>query len=130
MWDVRNRLFQVEERIGQFIRDLQDLLNRLVRLEQNPWLQQGPASGGSSGTSVYVCVPGTAIAAATGAPGSGSPSSITNQTVYLISGGSYSTVSTTATIYNAYLGSVVSGKVCTLGPNGDGTYTVLGQSCT
>jgi hypothetical protein len=57
--------------------------------------------------------------------------SVTGQTVSYLSGGVSVVFTTNATIYNAMDVATVatSGKTIILGANGDGTFTVITQSC-
>lgn len=92
------------------------------------WQQTSPGGGG--GGVVYFFVPGSAMSAASGNPPSGVPTSLANQTVYALSGGTYSSVSTTATVYNAATVAITASKVAYLMKNADNsTYTVINQSC-
>lgn len=124
------RLSQLEARFERLQLDNQDLRRKLTQaLQYVRDLQARPAGGGGSGTAVFVAVsPGGGIAAASAAPAGGTPGSATC-TVYKIVGGSYTSISS-ATVCNPYRDAVGASKVITVAPNGDGTYTVLGESCT
>ncbi len=86
--------------------------------------------GGSGGTAVYVVVTSSAgIAAASGPPPSGTPGT-DNLTVYQLTAGTYTTLGA-SDIYNTYEAATAAAvRVLTVGPNGDGSFTVLGESCT
>ena len=127
------RLDSLEGRFERLVVDVKQLGKQINALNSQIVLVQGQTSGGSSGTgSIYVAVTGSGgIPAASGAPGTGSPGSASGLSVYLVSGGAHSLVSGSATVYNPYLSATASAvKVITVGPNGDGTFTLLGESCT
>jgi hypothetical protein len=129
---IENRLYALEQRVEYLMRLLQDLLPQLRSAQQNArnaFAQWNPG-GGSGGASVYVCVLGAALPAGT-APAGGAPGSLAAQTIYRIAdgGASYTTVGT-ATVYNPYLSAGTSGRIVTVIPNPDGSYTAIGQSCT
>lgn len=128
MFNLTNRLLAIEQQIAQWLRDWTDLLSRLVRLEQNPWLQQGPIAGGSNGTTGWYVANHLNLTAATGTFPSITPTS-TTAAVYVESGGSLVEVSASATIYNFGPDATDSTKRQYLAPNGDGTYSLVGQSC-
>lgn len=124
---LRN-LTQRVEYLFRLISDLQAQLNNMR--QQLLAAYQASGSGGSGGAAiVYFWVPGGTISAASGPPPSGVPVGTSGQTVYALSSGTYSTVSTSATIYNAAGSTLVASKVVFLGKNTDGTYTALTQSC-
>ena len=103
------------------MRMLQELTNQLRLAQQearNAYGQYNPGSGPTSG-GAYITTPGSAIA-------SGASLSCT---VFQIKGGS-STSLGSATVWNMYNSSVVSGKICTLAPDSTGAFVVLAQSCT
>ncbi len=128
-----NRLDQLEARFERLRLDLQDTQRKLTQALQQIRNAQVKyvAPGGGSGT-VYVAVTGSSgIPAASSTPSGGTPGSATGLSVYAIAGDSYNLVSPSATVYNPYLSATASAiKVVTVGPNGDGTYTLLGESCT
>ncbi len=127
-----NRLDQLEARFERLRLDLQDTQRKLTQALQQ--IRDGQAKyvapGGGNGT-VYVALTGSGgIPAASSTPAGGTPGSVSGLSVYQISGGSYNLVSTSATVYNPYLSATASAaKVVTVSPNGDGTYTLLGESC-
>ena len=129
-----NRLFQLEsrfERLRLLVTELQKAVNNALQGLRNVQSNLPFGSGTSPGV-IYVAVTGSGgIPAASAAPLSGTPGSATGLSVYLISGGTYTLVTSTATIYNPYLSATASAvKVLTVCPNGDGTYTLVGESCT
>ena len=104
-----------------------------TRLENQPYDQGGgyrPPRLGGQGARILFCVPSSGIAAASGNPPSGTVHSITGQTIYGLSGGSWTSINTNATVYNPYTAAVVSGKIAALTSNLDGTYSIVAQSCT
>ena len=126
------RILEIERRIGDFEIRLGQILQRLTGVEQataKQWGQQGGFGGG--GVGVYVAITGSGgIAAASSGPPSGTPGS-TSLDVYQLIGGAYTKIATGATVYNPYLSATAAAaKVITVAPNGDGTYTLLGESCT
>jgi hypothetical protein len=120
----------LEQTVGDLVRRMTEVLRRLARLEQQIWAAAAGGGGGGGSSSCYVCVPSASVAAATGAPGSGTPGSLGGQTIYQVSSGAYTSVTTSGTIYNVSpSSSLASGKVTLLGQNPDGTYTALSQVC-
>ncbi len=130
---ISNRLDQLEARFERLRLDLQDTQRKLTQALQQIRNAQAKyvAPGGGSGT-VYVAVTGSGgISGSSAAPSGGTPGSAAGLSIYAISGGSYNLVSASATVYNPYLSATANEvKVVTVAPNGDGTYTLLGESCT
>lgn len=121
---------QLEARFERLLLDNQDLRRKLTQaLQQIRDLQAKPAALSGLTTAVYEAVsPGGGIAAASAGPGGGTPG-MASCTVYKLVSGAYVSIGT-ADVYNPYLDAVGASKVITVGPNGDGSYTVLGESCT
>ena len=128
-----NRLDQLEARFERLRMELQDTQRKLTQALQQ--IRDGQAKfvapGGGNGT-IYVALTGSGgIPASSSSPPGGTPASAAGLSVYQITGGSYNLVSSSATVYNPYLSATASAaKVVTVTPNGDGTFTLLGESCT
>jgi len=117
------RLDQLEARFERLLLAFQDVQRQLKQaLQQIANNQMGPGGypGGGLGTIFYIAP--VVIAAG---------NSVTNQTVYALIGGTTYTVTTTATVYNVMAQATVatSGKNIICGPNGDGSYLAITQSC-
>jgi hypothetical protein len=103
--------------------DGQDALAR-----QSSGVQYNWDTPGGGGTTVWFCLtPSSSSWTGTALPG-GSPVSFVAD-VYKLSGGAYSLVTASATVYNGYLSSPANSKMVTVGANGDGSYTLIGESC-
>lgn len=116
------RLEQLEYRFELARIAYAEALARIASLEsQLANLQMGQfiGSSGTAGTTVWEIPGGLAISA-----GSSSTAD-----VYKLVSGSSTLAATSATIYNTYGAATTSGKALTVGSNGDGTFTVIGQSC-
>ncbi len=94
------------------------LASQLANLQ----LGQLQQPGGGGGVTYMVMAPTAAITAGLSTP-------LTGQTVVVISGAANVTVSTNATIFNNMASNTVSAKPLVVGPNNDGTFTVITQSC-
>lgn len=84
------------------------------------WAAPWGGGGSSSSGGAFYCNSIPALAG--GATGTGD--------VYQRNGGSNVLFATGATIYNPYASATTAGRVCTLGLNPDGTFTIYAQSCT
>lgn len=117
-----SRILEIERRLNLLARLLDDVLSKLTQAQQqqNAAWRQGWQPGGTGGR-VYYC---DAMVISAGG-------NVTGKTVYYLDGGAEQTISTNATIYNQAAVATVSttGQTIFLGPNGDGTYLVLSQSC-
>ena len=132
MTNLEGRLIRLELLLKHDEQRLSSLESRAATLEQQgrqPLAQMWQAGGGGGGP-VFIALTGAGgIAAASGAPAGGTPGSA-SLSIYQLVGGSYTSMGT-ATVYNCYLSATAASvKVLTVGTNGDGTYTVLGESCT
>jgi hypothetical protein len=113
-------------RLEQLLQFQADAINRLqgdvANLKQQVRVSQAGGYGGGGGGGGIFWIGPVAIAA---------NGNVTNQTVYMLSGGSTLTISTTATVYNVMAVATVStaGKNIIVAPNGDGTYLAVTQSC-
>lgn len=122
------RVVRLESLVTQLQAQLATFAAVLGQLAQNQQLGTMPPSASGS-ANVFFFIPGTAMSGTGVAPPSGMPSSLTGQTVYQISSGSFITATTNGTVYCAMPSGVASGFVTVLLPNGDGTYSAIGQSC-
>jgi hypothetical protein len=121
----------LNQAVAELLRKFGDLLARVKRLEQLAWTLGAGGGGGGGGTSVYFSALSTSLGPASGLPPSGVPNVLSGQTVYLITGGAYSSVTTAGDIVNASpTGTLAaSPKLTFLAPNGDGSYSAIGQTC-
>ena len=124
-------LKELQRRIENLGTDLTRLARRVAGNEQSTMKNWGfsPRLPDSATTNVYFAVTPSSSSWPGGAPSGGTPGSFTAN-VYKISGGAYVLVASSATIYNGYPSSPDVSKTVALGANGDGTYSVIGESCT
>lgn len=132
---IEQQLKALSLRTEYLYRLVQTIQQQLTNVRQQGYAaQQASAGSSSSGPGVYIfAAPSSGgINGATGgaAPPDGVPGIVTGQTVYKLVNGNYIAVSTNATVYNPYASAVAASNVCTLAANGDGTFTVLAQSCS
>jgi hypothetical protein len=91
--------------------------------------QQGSNGGGSGGgQGAYSFMPGSSMTSG-GNPPSGTPTSLTGQTVYQMVNGGWNTLSGTYTVYNGTPNTITSGLQCGLVPDGAGNFVIYFQSC-
>jgi uridylate kinase len=129
--NLETRLFRLEQSIVQDEQKLATLAQQVAQLAQQLWAVAAMAGGGGGGGGgVFYFSPTAALSGPAGAPGTGSPTSLANQHIYAISGGAWSSVSTTATVSCGLPSGIVATKTCICIPNGDGTYSAIAQSCT
>lgn len=122
MTNAEQRIIHLEQLVKTQANALASLQAQVAALQQAlRTIQAGGYGGGGAGATVYTIAP-VAIAAG---------GNVTNQTVSVLQGGASTTVTTTATVYNQMAVTTVStaGKTIIVGPNGDGTYTAITQSC-
>jgi hypothetical protein len=126
---IENQLAIVTNRVEYLFRLLQDLTGQLRAVQQG--LQsafqqtQGPSSSGGA-TCWYAA--GLSLAGTSG----GFPSitcASTTTTVYQLSAGGLVSIGT-QTVYNAMPDACDNTKRQVLGKNADGTFSVIGQSCS
>lgn len=127
-----SQLRPLESKVEYIYRTLQWLIPQIRGAQQT--IRSGQAMGlpqsQSGGGSVYVCAPSSSIAAASAAPGTGTPGGPVNTTIYQIQSGVYVSIGT-ANVYNAMLTATAGGgRVLIVIPNGDGSYLAVAQSCT
>lgn len=125
---LEQRLIRVEtllQALSGQVGQLRDLVGQLQQQQYAPG--GGFAGGGGSGRSVFF-VDGVALAATSGAISAITPTSTTGD-VYKIAGGATVLVQTAGTIYNGLPSATDSAKRQILGANGDGTWSVISQSC-
>jgi hypothetical protein len=122
------RLYQLEIIVRSVQDQLRQLTQRLGAVEQQQFAGANAGNmGGGGGGSILFCQPTAAIAAATGIATPGGP--LTGQTVWSINGGSFVSVSTTASIYNPMDDATVPTNNLAVSLNADGTYSAVSQSC-
>lgn len=124
-----NRILRLENLVRDLLQNVRDLLIRVGNLAQQIIAAQNFGGGGGGGANCLICVVSGGIAGA-GVPGVGTPGGpLTGQTVYIITGGAFTSQSTNASIYNGLPNAVATGKQCLLNSNPDGTYTVAAVAC-
>ena len=115
---------QLEARFERLVLDVQALQAQMAQALQQIREAQTGGGGGQSSSSSNVLYINPVVISAGG--------NVTNQTLYWNIGGSLtSTGITAATVYNEMASATVStsGKYIIVGPNPDGTYSVVTQSC-
>lgn len=126
---LESRIRMAEQRLEYLYRLLQDLIAQVRALQQGLMAAQQQGSMPTSGGVPCWFIPASGMAAASGNAPSGTPTSLTNQTVYRLSGGSWQTVTSSATVYNPIPSALASGKMAAILKNVDGTYSAITQSC-
>jgi hypothetical protein len=127
---IEDRIIKIEQRLEYWIRQIQDLIPQLrsaAQTARNAFQQYQPGTSTGSGIPLFCVL--TSTLNASPAVGSGSPSSVSSQSVYKISAGAWVLVSSSATVYNGTTNSVASGKTAICEPNDDGTYSAIGVAC-
>ena len=122
---IEGRILQLEAKLENLYRRLQDLVAQLnaVRQTVRAAFQQVGSGGGGSSTVYLSCTLSSALAHG---------SSVAGQTVWQLASGSRSNVTTTGTIYNdgpASTNDIASGAQVIVLPNPDGSYTAIGVYC-
>lgn len=117
-----SRILEIERRINLLTRQMDDVMSKLTALQQEvrrAWMQSWQPGGTATG--VYFIDP--VVISAGG--------NVTGQTVKYLSGGVATNVTTNGTVYNKMNAATVStaNKTIVVGPNGDGTYLAISQSC-
>jgi hypothetical protein len=129
MTNSESRIYRLEQALRlaeQQIRDLQVLVGQLQQNQLGSII--GTGGGGSAGIPLF-CVLSGGIAAS-GTIGSGSPGGpLASQTVYSIISGAYTSVSSSASIYNGLPNALSTGAKCIVEANGDNTYSVIAVAC-
>ncbi len=128
------RADKLEARFERLLVDFGNLQQQVAGLiNQLQGLQGGNQSPpATSGGLTYAIAP-TVIAAAAAGPATsgalGGPA--TSQTVYAVSGGVWSPLAGTYSVYNGMNAATVAtaNKTIVVGANSDGTFTVITQSC-
>ncbi len=129
---IENQLQILTQRVETIYRYVyQDLPNQIKAANQGLRASyQQPTTTSSGGGVVYFCCPSSSISGGSGCPGSGSPGGpATGVSVYTISGGAYSLVTNSGSVYNAMPDSTTIGYLLICGANPDGTYTAISQAC-
>jgi len=125
------QLRSLEQRVERIDRDMRTLEEKVkAALQGVRGTYQQPTTSTSGGGGVFFCAPGSSIAAASGVPGTGTPSSISGVSIYQISGGVYSLVTASGSVFNPMLAATTAGHVLAVSLNSDGTYSAISQSCT
>ena len=128
MTNLEQRVFRLEGDLRaaqQAIRDLQVLVGTL---QQNQFAGLDGFSGGSGGGFPLFCVLSAGLAAS-GAIPSGSPTNLASQHVYSIQSGAFTSISTTASVWNGLDNAIASGSSCIVLLQADGSYAVIGVAC-
>jgi hypothetical protein len=129
MTNDAERLFKLEQRMQQQIKQLAAVQQQLADVAQKQWAPPMTPQGGGSGNILW-CSPSGTIAAATGPPSTGTPGGpLAAQDLYRISGGAFVAGPTGVDLYNGMRSGVVITKTCAVIQNTDGSYSVISQSC-
>ena len=118
------RLEKLEGRFERLVLMVQQLVKQAAALNSQVVLTQGQAGGGGgSGGGGYGYSLDPVVIAAGG--------NVTTQTVYALQGGTSVALPGTYTVYNQMAQPTVAtaGKTIMVGANGDGTFSVITQSC-
>jgi hypothetical protein len=120
---AENRIVRLELMVTRLQQQIATLQGQAAALEGQARQSNGVAYNWGGGGGVggdFVCQSIPAIAG--GASGTGN--------VYLRNATGLVLVTTGATIWNEYASATTAGRKCTLAQNVDGSYSILGQSCT
>lgn len=128
MNNLEARVFRLEGLVQSLLSSVSSLQARVGALEQGAHAPTSGTGGGGSGAGAYLAN-NLNLGAATGTWPSIAPTSTTAD-VYAESSGSLSKVASAATVYNFGPDATDVTKRQYLASNGDGTYTVVGQSCS
>jgi hypothetical protein len=117
------RILEIERRLNSLGRQLEAIAQKLTAVQQEArlgWMQ--PWTGRTSDPAGIYYIDAVVISAG---------GNVTGKTVYYLAGGTQTTATTNGTIYNKMASATVStsGKTIIVGPNGDGTYIAISQSC-
>ena len=124
MTNLELRVFRLEKEIVDFKNLIVALQNQVGKLAQDAWMAQQGGGGGGGGAAPLFCIT-TGALAASGTIGSGTPTHITGQTIYRISGGAFVSVTTSGDLYNGHANAVPSGSATMVESNADGTYSII-----
>lgn len=129
MTNLEERVVRLEGLLRGALQDIRTLQAQVGTIQQNQFAAQTPFGGGGGGNNTYVCVLTGGITAA-GVPGTGAPAGpLASQTVYTISAGGFTSITTSADVYNGLPNPISSGASCLLSLNSDGSYTVEAVAC-
>jgi len=125
------QLRAVEAKVDYLYRFVTDTLYPAVKaaLQGVRGTYQQPTTSTSGGGGAFVCVPISAIGAASDIPGVGTPGGPALANIYQIQSGAYALVASSAYVYNAMLSATTVNHVLVVLPNGDGSYLAVSQSC-
>ncbi len=118
-----NRLEQLEARFERLrIQFLQVQGQLAIALQQIAQMQSGGVGGFPGNTTTVYSIPAVVISASSSLPG---------QTVSALQGGTLVALPGTYTVYNQMTAATVAttGKNIMVGANGDGSFSVITQSC-
>ena len=127
---LESRLQSAEARIEKIYRDLLALQQAVKAAAQTATaaFQQYP-DGGTGAGQPYFFGPTGGLAAASGVPASGTPTSLSDQSLYVISGGDFVLATNTATVYNGMTSALVATNTAIALANADGTFSAITQAC-
>jgi hypothetical protein len=121
--NLEARVFRLEQDVSRLRQQMDDVLRRLARLEQQAANGNG-GMGGGGGSGYFVCTLSAALTHG---------AQLANQTVSQVDKtGTRKQVSTTATVVNDgpnAADDIASGKTVLLASNSDGSFTVIGVYC-
>jgi hypothetical protein len=128
MTNLELRVLRLEGELREANNAITQLQTQLGQIAQNQYAAGQPTYASTGTFNILFCILGGSLALS-GAPPSGTPTKLTNQTVYAITGGAFSSISTTATVYNGMPDAIASGAAVILAGNPDGTYSVVAVAC-
>jgi hypothetical protein len=114
--ELERRMAHLERRLGQ----IDSKSTQAAQSVAQVWGSPGGGGGTAGGPAGFECLSIPAI----GAGGSATAD------VYQMVRGTSVLFATGATIWNPYLSATTAGRICTLAQNSDGSFMILGQSCT
>lgn len=124
------RVLRLEAALQALIGQVSQLTDQVGNLAQQQYQPSGGTTGGSGGGATVFFANHLNLAAATGTWPSITPAGPVTADVYKVGGGAMVLVQAGAAIYNALPDATDNTKRQVLGPNGDGTYSVISQSCS
>ncbi len=123
------RIKRLEDELRQAKQLIRDLQIDVGKLKQDAWAASPLGSGGGSGSAPLFCILSSGISAS-GTIGSGSPAGpLASQTVYSIQSGAFTSISSSADVYNGLPNAISSGAECIVEANADGSYSVIAVAC-
>lgn len=127
--NLEMRVLRLEANLQRLTGQVSQLTDLVGQLQQQQYQPGGGMSGGGGGGATVFFADHLALGASSGSWPSITPSSVVSD-VYKITSGAFSLVGSGLRIYNGLPDPTDATKRQILGSNGDGTYTVISQSCS